>query len=36
MTADPDYLAVRVYRSVGFLDCEVQLEAQLSVQRALG
>jgi ribosomal protein S18 acetylase RimI-like enzyme len=28
MVADPDYLAVRVYRSVGFEDTETQLQAQ--------
>jgi ribosomal protein S18 acetylase RimI-like enzyme len=27
MVADPDYLAIRVYRSVGFADTEVQLQA---------
>ena len=27
MVADPDYLAVRIYRSVGFDDTEVQLQA---------
>lgn len=27
MVADPDYLAVRVYRSVGFTDTETQLQA---------
>jgi predicted GNAT family acetyltransferase len=25
MVADPDYLAIRVYRSVGFTDSEVQV-----------
>ena len=25
MVADPDYLAIRVYRSVGFADTEVQV-----------
>jgi hypothetical protein len=25
MVADPDYLAIRVYRSVGFTDTEVQI-----------
>ena len=28
MVADPDYLAVRVYRSVGFEDTETQLQAE--------
>jgi ribosomal protein S18 acetylase RimI-like enzyme len=28
MVADPDYLAVRVYRSVGFTDGETQLQAE--------
>jgi predicted GNAT family acetyltransferase len=28
MVADPDYLAVRIYRSVGFDDTETQLQAQ--------
>jgi hypothetical protein len=28
MVADPDYLAVRVYRSVGFVDGETQLQAE--------
>ena len=28
MVADPDYLAVRIYRSVGFVDTETQLQAQ--------
>jgi predicted GNAT family acetyltransferase len=27
MVADPDYLAIRVYRSVGFDDTETQLQA---------
>ena len=27
MVADPDYLAIRVYRSVGFEDTETQLQA---------
>ena len=27
MVADPDYLAIRVYRSVGFADTETQLQA---------
>ena len=26
MVADPDYLAVRIYRSVGFADTEVQTQ----------
>ena len=30
MVADPDYLAIRIYRSVGFDDAEVQLQAQRS------
>jgi hypothetical protein len=25
MVADPEYLAIRVYRSVGFTDSEVQI-----------
>jgi predicted GNAT family acetyltransferase len=29
MVADPHYLAVRVYRSVGFLDRESQLQAEV-------
>lgn len=28
MVADPDYLAIRVYRSVGFADTETQLQAE--------
>ena len=28
MVADPDYLAVRIYRSVGFADTEVQTQLQ--------
>ncbi|HEU5035487.1 MAG TPA: GNAT family N-acetyltransferase [Nocardioides sp.] len=28
MVADPDYLAIRIYRSVGFEDTETQLQAQ--------
>jgi ribosomal protein S18 acetylase RimI-like enzyme len=28
MVADPDYLAIRVYRAVGFADTETQLQAQ--------
>ncbi|MDQ1619786.1 MAG: hypothetical protein QOE19_2355, partial [Actinomycetota bacterium] len=28
MVADPDYLAIRVYRSVGFTDGESQLQAE--------
>lgn len=28
MVADPDYLAIRIYRSVGFDDTETQLQAQ--------
>ena len=28
MVADPDYLAIRIYRSVGFADTEVQLMAE--------
>ncbi|HET7431027.1 MAG TPA: GNAT family N-acetyltransferase [Nocardioides sp.] len=32
MVADPDYLAIRVYRSVGFTDGEVQLQATLLPQ----
>ena len=27
MVADPDYLAIRVYRAVGFTDSETQLQA---------
>ena len=26
MVADPDYLAIRIYRSVGFADTERQLQ----------
>ena len=26
MVADPDYLAIRIYRSVGFADTEVQTQ----------
>ncbi|MBO0846292.1 MAG: GNAT family N-acetyltransferase [Nocardioides sp.] len=29
MVADPDYLAIRIYRSVGFADTETQLQATL-------
>ena len=28
MVADPEYLAIRVYRSVGFEDTETQLQVQ--------
>jgi hypothetical protein len=28
MVADPTYLAIRVYRSVGFTDSETQLQAE--------
>jgi hypothetical protein len=28
MVADPDYLAIRLYRSVGFADTERQLQAE--------
>lgn len=28
MVADPEYLAIRVYRSVGFVDAETQLQAE--------
>ena len=28
MVADPDYLAIRIYRSVGFTDSETQLQAE--------
>jgi ribosomal protein S18 acetylase RimI-like enzyme len=28
MVADPDYLAIRIYRSVGFAETEVQLAAE--------
>lgn len=28
MVADPEYLAIRVYRSVGFTDTETQLQAE--------
>jgi len=28
MVADPDYLAIRIYRSVGFADTERQLQAE--------
>lgn len=28
MVADPDYPAIRVYRSVGFEDAETQLQAE--------
>ena len=28
MVADPDYLAIRIYRAVGFADTETQLQAQ--------
>ena len=27
MVADPDYVAIRIYRSVGFEDTETQLQA---------
>jgi len=33
MVADPDYLAIRVYRSVGFADTETQLAASLLPKR---
>jgi len=29
MVADPEYLAIRVYRSVGFQESEIQLSAAL-------
>jgi hypothetical protein len=28
MVADPEYLAIRLYRSVGFSDSESQLQAE--------
>ena len=28
MVADPEYLAIRVYRSVGFTDSETQLQSE--------
>ena len=28
MVADPDYLAIRIYRAIGFTDSEVQLQAE--------
>lgn len=28
MVADPDYLAIRIYRSIGFEDSESQLQAE--------
>ena len=28
MVADPEYLAIRIYRSVGFTDSESQLQAE--------
>jgi predicted GNAT family acetyltransferase len=31
MVADPDYLAIRVYRSVGFTDSETQLQVERPV-----
>jgi ribosomal protein S18 acetylase RimI-like enzyme len=34
MVADPDYVAVRVYRSVGFVDGETQLQAERPPGRA--
>ena len=34
MVADPDYLAIRVYRAVGFADTETQLGAQRSPDQA--
>ena len=30
IVADPDYLAVRIYRAIGFTDSEVQLQAELA------
>ena len=29
MVADPEYLAIRIYRSVGFAATETQLQAEL-------
>ena len=34
MVADPDYLAIRIYRSVGFDDTETQLQAEWRPQTA--
>jgi predicted GNAT family acetyltransferase len=28
MVADPDYLAIRIYRAIGFIDSEAQLQAE--------
>jgi predicted GNAT family acetyltransferase len=28
MVADPDYVAVRIYRALGFIDAEIQLQAE--------
>ena len=28
MVADPDYLAIRIYRAIGFVDSEAQLQAE--------
>jgi ribosomal protein S18 acetylase RimI-like enzyme len=36
MVADPDYVAIRIYRSVGFTDSERQLKAQRKAQRSPG
>ena len=32
MVADPDYLAIRIYRAVGFTDSETQLQAMRTPQ----
>ena len=32
MVADPDYLAIRIYRAVGFTDTETQLQAMRTPQ----
>ena len=28
MVADPDYLAIRIYRAIGFADSEAQLQVE--------
>jgi hypothetical protein len=28
MVADPDYLAIKIYRALGFMDSERQLQAE--------
>ena len=36
IVADPDYLAIRIYRAIGFTNSEVQLQAELAPELARG